>query len=143
MTLSNTQKLAKHIFRLLKVSDVIIPIGRTNKGNFGLRFSENNDDFEMYLDAVPLSIKNSLEDENNIELKKMIEKYMFDSSGVTQFVNNTPYIPNVPTRSTFETFNPEVVSSDAVLTEEKFEKATDVKIVKPRGRPAGSKNKTK
>lgn len=78
MELSNTKKLTQHIFRLLKVSEIVIPIGRTPKGNLGLKFSANQEDFEMLLDSVPLSIKDSLNDENNIELKRMLEKYLFD-----------------------------------------------------------------
>lgn len=79
MTLTETRKLSKHICRLLKVSEINFPIGRTPKGNLGLVFNANNDDFEMMLDSVPLSTKNSLEDENNIELKAMLEKYLFDT----------------------------------------------------------------
>jgi hypothetical protein len=83
MTLSHTKKLANNIFRLLKVNELIFPICRTSKGNFGIRFTPNNEDFEMYLDAVPLTITDSLRDDNNIELKKMLEKYLFDMPVVT------------------------------------------------------------
>lgn len=79
MTLQETNKLAKHICRLLKVKDINIPIARTPKGNLGLVFNDNNDEFVMMLDSVPLNTFNILEDENNIELKKMIEKYWFDT----------------------------------------------------------------
>ncbi len=85
MTISNQRKLAGYIIRLLKVNDIIFPIGRTNKGNFGIRFSANGEDFEMYLDAVPLSTKDVLNDDNNIELKKMVEKYLFELPPVIQF----------------------------------------------------------
>lgn len=78
MELTSQKKLANHIFRLLKVNEIVIPIGRTNKGNLGIKFSANSDDFEIYLDAVPLRTTNILEDENNIELKKMLEKYLFE-----------------------------------------------------------------
>lgn len=78
MTLEYTKKLAKHICRLLKVTEINFPIGRTPKGNLGLVFNANNNDFDIMLDSVPLSTKNSLEDENNIELKRMIEKYWFE-----------------------------------------------------------------
>lgn len=88
MTLNETKKLSKHICRLLKVSEINFPIGRTPKGNLGITFNENNDDFEMMLDSVPLSTKNSLEDENNIELKAMLEKYLFDSELI--FSSGTP-----------------------------------------------------
>ncbi len=80
MEMNAQHKLMQHIIRLLKVSEIVIPIGRTSKGNLGLKYSYNKDDFEMIIDAVPLSTKDSLNDENNIELKKMIEKYMFEQS---------------------------------------------------------------
>lgn len=76
-TLNDQKKLAGHICRLLKVTEIIFPIARTHKGNLGLAFNVNNDDYVMMLDSVPLSVSNPLEDENNIELKKMIEKYLF------------------------------------------------------------------
>lgn len=76
MTLQETKTLAKHICRLLKVVELQIPIGRTNKGNLALRFNES-DDFDIMLDAVPLSTQSIVDDENNIELKRMIEKYFF------------------------------------------------------------------
>jgi hypothetical protein len=34
----------------------------------------------MYLDAVPLTTNDVLRDDNNIELKKMLEKYLFEDS---------------------------------------------------------------
>lgn len=85
MTLTELKKLSKHIFRLLKVNEITFPIGRTNKGNLGITFNENREDFEIMLDSVPLSTKNALVDENNIELKKMIEKYLFDQEQITYF----------------------------------------------------------
>lgn len=78
MELTETKKLAQHIFRLLKVTEIIFPIGRTNKGNLGVKFSASSDDFEIMLDAIPLSTSDFLNDENNIELKKMLEKYWFE-----------------------------------------------------------------
>lgn len=89
MTLTNTQKFAKHIFRLLKVNEITFPIGRTNNGNLGITFNANNDEFEIMLDSVPLSTKNALQDENNIELKNMIEKYMFDSEHTVVFAKSS------------------------------------------------------
>lgn len=77
MTLENQKKLSKHICRLLKVSEVQYPIGRTPKGNLGVTFNVNTNEYEIVLDSIPLSTKSLLEDENNIELKKMIEKYYF------------------------------------------------------------------
>lgn len=78
MTFKETQKLIQSIFRLLKVQEIIIPIGRTNKGNLGIKFSESSNDFEMMLDSVPLSTKDSLNDENNIELKTLITNFFFE-----------------------------------------------------------------
>lgn len=83
MEIINQQKLAKHIFRLLKVTEITFPIGRTNKGNLGLKFSAISDDFEIMLDAVPLSTKDALNDDNNIELKVLIEKYWFGAETIT------------------------------------------------------------
>lgn len=78
MTLQDTKKLAQHIFRLLKVDEIVIPIGRTNKGNLGIAFNKNSSDFQIMLDAVPLTTNDMLRDDNNIELKKMLEKYLFE-----------------------------------------------------------------
>lgn len=89
MTLTEQRKLAKHVCRLLKVSEITFPIGRTPKGNLGLTFNANNDEYEIMLDSIPLSTRNALEDENNIELKAMIEKYMFQQKNVfTTATNN-------------------------------------------------------
>lgn len=83
MELDNQKKLAKHIFRLLKVQEIVFPIGRTNSGNLGIKFSANNEEYEIMLDAVPLSTNSVIHDENNIELKKMLEKYWFEHSSVS------------------------------------------------------------
>ncbi len=92
MTLSTQKKLAQHICRLLKVTDITFPIGRTSKGNFGIVFNENGE-WDMMLDSVPLSTKNILTDENNIELKRMVEKYLFEKENPLQkeygFVGDT------------------------------------------------------
>lgn len=121
MELSNQHKLNKHIFRLLKVNEIVIPIGRTNKGNLGIKYQENSDDFEIYLDAVPLRTTNILEDENNIELKKMLEKYLFEQ------------------QSNFFTFNakPSFANGDVTIM------GNIINSTKKRGCPAGSKNKAK
>lgn len=119
MTLQETKKLAGHIFRLLKVSEIVLPIGRTNKGNLGLKFSENSSDFELYLDAVPLSTKDSLVDDNNIELKKMVEKYLFEQP-------QTIYKELQPGFTTMESIKP-------ILP-------IDFQDKPKRGRPIGSKN---
>lgn len=91
MTLNETHKLANHIFRLLKLSDITFPIGRTNKGNLGIKFSIYSDDFDIMLDAVPLPAKDYLTDENNIELKEMIKKYWFEHEPIW----NTGYAVSV------------------------------------------------
>lgn len=83
MELSNQKKLAKHILRLLKVTEITFPIARTSKGNLGIKFDQNSEDFEIMLDSVPLSTKDMLVDDNNIELKKMLEKYLFESKNDT------------------------------------------------------------
>lgn len=77
MTIETINKLAKHICRLLKVHDITFPIARTPKGNLGITFNEDNDEFTLMLDSVPLSTASMLNDENNIELKRMVEKYWF------------------------------------------------------------------
>lgn len=118
MTLQNTQKMANHIMRLLKVNDVILPIARTSKGNFGIRFSNSNEDYEMYLDAVPLTTNDFLKDENNIELKRMLDKYLFDVSGLTTIA---------AIRETYDAVKPQ---HDAIVAQDKPR----------RGRPVGSKN---
>lgn len=117
MTLDTQKKLVKHIFRLLKVNEIIIPIGRTNKGNLGFKFTQNSEDFEIYLDAVPLSTKDILADDNNIELKKILEKYLFGDEILGG--DRTPR-------------NKMVQIADTVLP-----------LLKRGGRPKGSKNKNK
>lgn len=106
MTLESQRRLAKHIFRLLKVNEIIFSIGRTNKGNFGIRFTENNDEYELYLDAVPLSIKDSLVDENNIELKRMLEKYWFEKESMTYQGIDIVRDDNIVTDITKDFLNP-------------------------------------
>lgn len=80
-TLSNQKKFAMHVCRLLKVTYLNLPVGRTDKGNFSIIFNENGD-WDMMLDSVPLSTKNVLTDENNIELKRMVEKYLFEQETI-------------------------------------------------------------
>lgn len=127
MTLENYQKLAGHIFRLLKVTEITFPLGRTNKGNLGIVFRQDTQGFDIMLDSVPLETKSLYEDENNIELKNMIEKYWFEQ-----------------TRSTFATLMPNMVKTDSVLKSEDAVKITPIEPVKSRGgRPKGSKNGTK
>lgn len=119
MEINAAHKFASHVIRLLKVSYIDLPIGRTNKGNLALKFDDSGD-FTMMLDSVPLSTKNSLEDENNIELKRMLEKYWFDEiKGLANQMIKT-IIRDNPLLETG-------IQSD----------------IKKRGRPAGSKNHVK
>lgn len=99
MTLHEVKKLTAHICRLLKVTEITYPIGRTNKGNLGLKFAANSNDFEIMLDAVPLSTKDLLDDENNIEMKKMIEKYWLEQEP-THFMADMSLKPTVHLLST-------------------------------------------
>lgn len=97
-----------------------MPIGRTNKGNLGIKFQANSEDFEIYLDAVPLRTTNILEDENNIELKKILEKYLFEEPQLSE----QPRTIHLPP----DTGGPVNVP---------------YQIPKRRGRPVGSKNRSK
>lgn len=96
MKLSQKIRLSKHILRLLKVNEITYPVGRTSKGNFGICFNANNDDFDIMLDSIPLSTKNSLEDENSIELKKMVTKYLFENEDIIQWPSTRPVVSNDP-----------------------------------------------
>ncbi len=96
MTLNDQQKLSNHICRLLKVPEITFPIGRTAKGNLGIVFSEKNKGFDLMLDSVPLSTNSILEDENNIELKAMVEKYFFENKEVVMFTRSQGFEPSVP-----------------------------------------------
>lgn len=75
MTLKQTMKFANHVFRLLKITDLSFPIGRTNKGELSMKFTKDREDFEIILDAVPLNLK----EYDNRELKSLVEKYIFES----------------------------------------------------------------
>lgn len=77
MTPEQTSRFAKHIMRLLKVRSVSFPIALTDKGPLSIKYTKDIEDYEMVLDAVPLSVAKMLEDENNIELKQVLEKYLF------------------------------------------------------------------
>lgn len=118
MELDNQKRLSKHIFRLLKINVIQFPIGRTNKGNLSVKFDTSNDDYEIMLDAVPLKTTSIIDDENNIELKRMIEKYWFENK--------------IPTVSR-DIFN--ALSSNPSVTQTKEQKK--------RGRPKDSKGKKK
>lgn len=141
MTLNNHKKFAQHILRLLKVQEVIFPIARTSKGNFGLRFSSSSEDFEMYLDAVPLSTKDMLNDENNIELKKMIERYMFSEEQL--LYKGVPIVKDEPINRVMIVPLPKRSFDRHIKNIETQEVVSDMVpiMAKKRGRPAGSKNK--
>lgn len=142
MELSNQKKLAKHIFRLLKVDELIIPIGRTNKGNLGIKFSQNSEEYEIMLDSIPLSTKDFLADDNNIELKKMMDKYLFDS---VTFYSKTPLnLPKDLIEIVDDTDTEIDLGENGGLVRGTYPSlATAPKETKRRGRPAGSKNKAK
>lgn len=112
MTVEQQQKLATHIFRILKVTDISFPIGRTNKGDLSLKFTKDKEGFELILDAVPLNEK----EYDNRELKSIITKYVFDKEEIKAA--------------------PDTQSTPIILTEE-----SSTPILKKRGRPFGSKNK--
>lgn len=77
MNLINLKKLAEHIMRLLKVRSVSFPIALTDKGPLSYKYTTGVEDYEIVLDAVPLTIDSIVTDEHNIELKEMLEKYLF------------------------------------------------------------------
>lgn len=79
MTLSMQEKLARHIMRLLKVRTVSFTVGTTERGTLSLKYIKDEPYYQMVLDAVPLSTKSIIDDENNIELKKLLEAYLFES----------------------------------------------------------------
>lgn len=120
MTLSEQRKLSNHICRLLKVSEITWNLARTSKGNLGITFNTNNEDFTIMLDSIPLSTKDSLNDENNIELKKMVEKYYFSPDSQAQM-----YVARATER---------LYPGDLVK---------EVPPAKKRGRPAKNGEKTK
>ena len=125
MEIATQKKLAGHILRLLKVGYIDFPLGRTNKGNLTIRFDESND-FTMFLDSVPLPIKDSLQDENNIELKRMIEKYWFESKTALAF-GGIEIIPDQAGKA----------KTLVTIAEKKHLEGAR------KGRPKGSKNKVK
>lgn len=96
MTLSQQTRINKHIFRLLKINQITYPIGRTSKGNLGLTFNDKNDDFDMTLDSIPLNTQSALDDENNIELKKLLTKYLFENEDIIQWPSTRPIVSNDP-----------------------------------------------
>ncbi len=140
METPNHKKLNQHISRLLKVNEIVFPICRTNKGNFGIKFDASGENFDMYLDAVPLPTKNLLDDDNNIELKKILEKYLFDTNKATLSIVQKIHGSEIAMKvKDFLAVEDVVMVSD----KEKMDNAEVTQLIpkKQRGRPAGSKNK--
>lgn len=73
MIFERESKLLAHIYRLLKVNEIALAIGRTNKGMLELKWTKDKTDFEILLDAVPLD-PSVIE---NKELKQMLIKYLW------------------------------------------------------------------
>lgn len=142
MELSSAQKLSKHIFRLLKVNEISFPIGRTNKGNLTIVFNESKDDFDLFLDSVPLPTKSLLEDDKNIELKQMVEKYWFHDKNE---VSNVRLYPTDFPKLNIEDMDVDNGTTIVTIPEENIKRSTFATLTpkKSRGRPAGSKNVAK
>lgn len=94
MTLQETKKLTTHIQRLLKVRHVLFPIANTEKGNFLMKFTKGNEDYDLVLDSVPLNMN----DYDNRELKSMLEKYLFEKEE-TSIVSQSISVPEVSVES--------------------------------------------
>lgn len=151
MELNNAQRLAKNIFRLLKVNEISFPIGRTNKGNLTIVFNDSKEDFDLFLDSVPLPTKSLLEDDKNIELKQMVEKYWFDKDGVIMPHSFGGQFRGVDSLKDFLSDEPitqktvSVEDSDEApirtLADLSIDGPLVVETKKSRGRPAGSKNR--
>jgi len=142
MELTQTKKIVAHIMRLLKVNYIDFPIGRTNKGNLALKFDDSGD-FTMMLDSVPLSTKNILEDENNIELKKMIEKYWFENVAQQFYPTHTALSEKGYEELAKLVDNGTIHATVGKVVDRAGNDITDKVLGKKRGRPAGSKNKPK
>ncbi len=65
--------MAAHIMRILRVRYVSFPIAKTEKGDLYIKFIKDQDNYELVLDAVPLSM---LEYDNR-ELNSLILKYLY------------------------------------------------------------------
>lgn len=83
MTTQEQNKLANHIMRLLKVRSVSFPVALTDKGPLSVKYTVDQPEYEIVLDAVPLTTDSVMNDESNIELKAMLERYFFDSQVIT------------------------------------------------------------
>lgn len=79
MTLQEQTTLAKNITRLLKVRSVSFPIANTDKGPLSIKYTQGQEEYEVILDAVPLKMVDLMTDDNNIELKAILEKYLFNN----------------------------------------------------------------
>jgi hypothetical protein len=65
-------KLFTHIIRLLKVDSVAVPFLETPRGLLSLKLVKDKKTFELFLDSVPLDMK----DENNQALHARITEYL-------------------------------------------------------------------
>lgn len=139
MTLQEQQKLANHIFRILKVTDISFPIGRTNKGQLEIKFTKDKEDFEIILDAVPLNEK----DYDNRELKSIVNKYLFDSEDWPQYniQSKLKELEELVDDGTMTVVVNSIRKSD--FNGNLGEDVTEKMLGKKRGRPVGSKNKPK
>lgn len=115
MTLFEQEKLAKHIQRLLKIRYVQIPIATTEKGPLSIKFTKDQEEFDLILDAVPLAI-NGLDNENNRELKILLCKYLFDSQpDPDEATLEEAKVVNVPQEPISTTEPIEVVAEQATV----------------------------
>lgn len=73
MTQEDEKKLAGQIMRLLKVRQVSFPIAKTVKGDLWVKYSQDMDEKQIILDAVPLDT----EDFNNKELIDLLNQYLY------------------------------------------------------------------
>lgn len=74
MTLEQHKKVAENTMRLLKVRYVSYLLAKTEKGDIWVKFTKDQDNYDLILDAVPLDLK----DFNNSQFKKLVEKYWFE-----------------------------------------------------------------
>lgn len=90
----DTQKFAKNIFRLLKVTELSLFLGKTNKGDLSIKFVKDTEDFEIILDAVPLRLGTGHIDAYDYnELRKIIKNYSFAEKLVIAEKAPEPIIP--------------------------------------------------
>ena len=65
--MENVQNLAQKVIRVLKLSDISIPYGKTNKGELYYKVIKDETEGFFTLDSVPIN------KEENKELKKLFE----------------------------------------------------------------------